>query len=63
MGWCFFVVYFIMDKNSFNNVIYLVEVIYDGKGIDELYVVLVGNKIDLEYFRKGKKVDVLKKMF
>lgn len=52
-----------MDKNSFNNVIYLVEVIYDGKGIDELYVVLVGNKIDLEYFRKGKKVDVLKKMF
>lgn len=54
-------VYSITDKNSFNNAIHLVEAIYDGKGTDELHVALVGNKIDLEHFRKGKKADVLKK--
>lgn len=32
------------------------ELIYDRKGIDELYIVLLGNKMDLEYFRKGKNV-------
>lgn len=57
----FLVVYSITDKNSFNNAIHLVEAIYDGKGTDELHVALVGNKIDLEHFRKGKKADVLKK--
>lgn len=51
-------VYSITDKNSFNNAIQLVETIYDGKGTDELQVALVGNKRDLEHFRKGKKVDI-----
>lgn len=57
----FLVVYSITDKKSFNNAIQLVEAIYDGKGTDELHVALVGNKKDLEHFRKGisfKKVDV-----
>ena len=55
----FLVVYSITDKNSFNNAIQLVETIYDGKGTDELHVALVGNKIDLEHFRKGKKADIV----
>lgn len=56
----FLVVYSITDKNSFNNAIQLVETIYDGKGTDELHVALVGNKIDLEHFRKGiKKADII----
>ena len=54
----FLVVYSITDKNSFNNAIQLVEAIYDGKGTDELHVALVGNKIDLEHFRKGNKADI-----
>lgn len=29
------------------------ESIYDAKGIDEFHVALVGNKVDLEHFRKG----------
>lgn len=49
----FLVVYSITDKKSFNNAIQLVEAIYDGKGTDELHVALVGNKKDLEHFRKG----------
>jgi len=48
----FLVVYSITDKNSFNKAIQLVEAIYDGKGTDELHVALVGNKTDLEHFRK-----------
>lgn len=55
----FLVVYSITDKNSFNNAIQLVEAIYDGKGTDELHVALVGNKIDLEHFRKGNKADII----
>ena len=51
----FLVVYSITDKKSFNNAIQLVEAIYDGKGTDELHVALVGNKKDLEHFRKGIK--------
>ena len=58
----FLVVYSITDKRSFNKAIQLVEAIYDGKGTDELHVALVGNKKDLEHFRKGtdqlKKVDI-----
>ncbi|XP_078359781.1 ras-related and estrogen-regulated growth inhibitor-like [Oculina patagonica] len=53
----FLVVYSITDKNSFNNAIQLVEAIYDGKGTDELHVALVGNKTDLEHFRKVTKKD------
>ena len=49
----FLVVYSITDKKSFNKAIQLVEAIYDGKGTDELHVALVGNKKDLEHFRKG----------
>lgn len=55
----FLVVYSVTDKKSFNNAIQLVEAIYDGKGTDELHVALVGNKKDLEHFRKG--INLLRK--
>ncbi|KAK2563736.1 Ras-related and estrogen-regulated growth inhibitor [Acropora cervicornis] len=53
----FLVVYSITDKNSFNKAIQQVESIYDTKGIDELQVALVGNKVDLEHFRKVSTVE------
>ncbi|KXJ26412.1 ras-related and estrogen-regulated growth inhibitor [Exaiptasia diaphana] len=51
----FLVVYSITDKNSFNNAIQLVEAVYDGKGTDEVHVALIGNKTDLDHFRKVTK--------
>ncbi|XP_068744775.1 ras-related and estrogen-regulated growth inhibitor-like isoform X1 [Montipora capricornis] len=48
----FLVVYAVTDRNSFNNAIQLVESIYDRKGTDELHIALLGNKMDLEHFRK-----------
>ncbi|XP_068711060.1 ras-related and estrogen-regulated growth inhibitor-like isoform X1 [Montipora foliosa] len=48
----FLVVYAVTDRNSFNKAIQLVESIYDRKGTDELHIALLGNKMDLEHFRK-----------